>query len=396
MKIFLIFYFCLFTFCIYGQQVCKGNVKDKTTHLPIPNSSVTYTGKTMGTIANTDGDFVIPFFNTSTDTLLITCIGYKTLKISTVNLNVHNPLLIQLEQQSVELEEVIVLSESPNAFLKRMSANSVKHLYNPVMLETYYREFVKKNGQFSRFSDGILNFYLENKGKKKIESIYVLQSRAKEAKVEAEEGKDVDMPPIFGPDKIADFYYVQRSMIKFTDSAKYDINIKLAKGKESQDYYILEVTPKPDIKEPLSLGKIFIDKSSSIITRVEMEVPESNRPYLPEINVLIVREKISYRNIILEYRIVGEKCYLKYAKINYGLHIYDKKKTNLNFDFRIELLTYNANYNQVKPYDDKPKYTKNTLYKHGTDYNNEFWKSYGVIVSTDEEIKMIESMKEKK
>ncbi|MBC8884310.1 hypothetical protein H9X57_15775 [Flavobacterium piscinae] len=65
------------------------------------------------------------------------------------------------------LEEVIVTNKPIHQILAGILANSKNQLDKSIKLETYYREFVKINDNYSKFADGLIDFYVLPKKKKK-------------------------------------------------------------------------------------------------------------------------------------------------------------------------------------------------------------------------------------
>ncbi|SHG27605.1 TonB-linked outer membrane protein, SusC/RagA family [Flavobacterium fluvii] len=91
---------------IYGQQVLKinGNVKDAKLGGPLPGVSVLVKGTTNGTSADFDGNYTISA--KSTDVLVFSFIGYKTLQVPVSG---KTKIDVSLSEESNQLDEIVVV-----------------------------------------------------------------------------------------------------------------------------------------------------------------------------------------------------------------------------------------------------------------------------------------------
>ena len=106
--------FALFIFFIgattFSQTELKGKVADFLTYEPIESASVYIENTTVGSITNTDGNFVlkVPQQNLK-DTLVISSIGYKSFRI--VISEFVNGSDIFLEEDVASLDEVVIVAD---------------------------------------------------------------------------------------------------------------------------------------------------------------------------------------------------------------------------------------------------------------------------------------------
>jgi len=99
----------------FGQTVIQGNVVNKKTKLKVPFATVGLTGENIGTNANENGFFTFTqkVINLR-DTLIVSCVGYETLKLPIENL----PQTIELYEKQVLLSEVTVTSKLKWEYVK--------------------------------------------------------------------------------------------------------------------------------------------------------------------------------------------------------------------------------------------------------------------------------------
>lgn len=69
---------------------------------------------------------------------------------------------ICLSQETLLLPEVTVGGFSGFELLRQAVANTQKKLLLPGKIDAYYKEFVVANGEYTRFSDGAISYYVHN------------------------------------------------------------------------------------------------------------------------------------------------------------------------------------------------------------------------------------------
>ena len=131
---------CMTAFTAQGQQLILGTVTGPDG--PVVGATVRITSSQEGTVTNVEGNFELEA-ESEDITLEIRSIGYKT-RIASIQLPVDEPLVIQLEESSLGLDEVVItgtlepvfVSQSPiktevlttkhfNTFMPSASANLV-------------------------------------------------------------------------------------------------------------------------------------------------------------------------------------------------------------------------------------------------------------------------------
>lgn len=102
MKIFL---FLLFPAISYGQHIYTGSIVNKLTKEKIPFATIGLIKENIGTNADEQGKFNLTG-KYETDTLIISCVGYETLKIYSGNLP--SDKLFKLQGKKITLKEVVI------------------------------------------------------------------------------------------------------------------------------------------------------------------------------------------------------------------------------------------------------------------------------------------------
>ncbi|MEO0527512.1 MAG: carboxypeptidase-like regulatory domain-containing protein [Bacteroidota bacterium] len=111
--------FCLFSIVLIAQKDYKGAVYDAKTSIPLPYVNIGIQNKGIGTVSDESGLFHLEI-NTAdfspVDTLVISSIGYKTIKRAVLDLEfVYNDYpKILMQPKLIALEEVVVTNPNAN------------------------------------------------------------------------------------------------------------------------------------------------------------------------------------------------------------------------------------------------------------------------------------------
>ncbi|AWA31459.1 hypothetical protein HYN48_09315 [Flavobacterium magnum] len=122
MRYFAVFFFMLFSAVVSAQekqegQVVSGTVINDNTLLPMPNVNIININKVRGTVSDDKGNFQIAV--TASDTLHISFLGYKSIKVRVTNDWIKNKTTtIHLTEKAYALEEVIVRPYNLTGYLE--------------------------------------------------------------------------------------------------------------------------------------------------------------------------------------------------------------------------------------------------------------------------------------
>jgi hypothetical protein len=138
----------------------SGKVVDLLTKDPVVFASVFKTGTSIGTVTNSDGEFILKIpANGNEGTVSFSYIGYKNKVVPILSLQ-SDRSAITLESYAIPIDEVIVKSIDPVQLLTE-ALNKVKENYavNPEMQTGFYRETIKQNRNYVSISEAVLDIY---------------------------------------------------------------------------------------------------------------------------------------------------------------------------------------------------------------------------------------------
>ncbi len=347
-------------------------------------------GSNVGTVSNQEGNFSLSFPE-PVDSILISHINYGKVSIK-VDVGSSETQIFLLKQKVTELEDVVVTNIPVNEILYRAIQKSKQDLSSPLFLDTYYREFVKTNDSYTKFSDGILTYRLENKKNLK-STVWVKDSRAIELYDESEEEMDWDLTSQLDVRKAFDPIDVKNiGNFKILENVdKYSFDLSILKRKDLKDsLQIIEITPKSNIDEPLFEGKVVINPTSNRITELEYRIPASHIQFTKEANVLILKAKLLGDRMKIVFTDDGDHYCPAYLLKEVNVRVWNKNIDD-TFVFLSDVIVTDMITETEVP-EEKLRYKKKSLYKREKPTKTQFWLGNNSLQLTKEQEKIINSM----
>jgi len=396
--------FSVIIFTSEGQQkklFISGYVKDIKDNSFIPYANIYLkSAKQQGTVSNIEGSFklLLPD-NFAEDTLFISYVGYQTKKKHILKNNVSDSVSIFLTEMPVVLNDVLVLGTTPLTFLKEAAKITSESCVSPAILNAYYREFISKNGFFTKFADAMVDYYVEYRGSKSSKvQVRVAESRAKSVDVEIEtkSGGNFDIPQQLDIESLPYFFDAQRKLnfvLEHGDNGDfYDFDLYEV-AQDSDEFFKVVFSPKKGIEKLLFEGSFLINKESSVIHSVQYILPDSHKVYAKVYKLPFgFRVQQSAMNIYVQYQAIGDKYHLKFAKVSASLHVFDKKGLDITHAFSNEMLVNAIDYQSPKEFNSSEVWRKKSIVKRGNNYRTKFWEGQQGLMATEAEQKIIESL----
>lgn len=382
--------FANFTFAqmihIQGRLISESNIDS------LGYAMVNVKGKNINTITNRVGFFSLSENLTLGDSIVFSHIAYepKTVTLSELK-EIGN--IIKLSPKTYTLDEVAIVGGSAVNKLKKALEVSKSNLSLPIRLETYYREFVKEDSQYTKFSDGLIDIELSGNTENFKTKVFVKQSRAIELKTE--ENKDFDWninSPLDIKNLAAPFFFNALSeLIKNADN--YEFFTSYINDKNVKDLVTIKFTPKAGNKELLYQGEITIDQQSNYILSYSIGLEQSISKTPKVINMLVLKGQLKQNEILVMFQTDNGNYRPWYANKRTAIKVWNNKKLDLTFSFSSDLLVNQVVNELVEPHSPNSVYTKKSLYPLGNNYQSPFWEKQKTIQLTSEEEKIINQLK---
>jgi protease II len=156
-----------------SQKTITGLVVDKTDGTPLPYAYLKLDNVGIGTVTEGDGKFTITIPKKyDSYTITISYLGFEDLQLSVQNFKTKNGETFAMASEATSLNEVVVKAPekmpSAKALLKKVIKNIPENYANsPTMITGYYRETMKENGVYMKYTDAVSNYYEAPYRKKK-------------------------------------------------------------------------------------------------------------------------------------------------------------------------------------------------------------------------------------
>jgi hypothetical protein len=371
------------------QTDIRGVLKDADTKEPIISASVGIKNLGVGTITNEEGVFQLTV--PKSEQIIISCLGYKTLSLNVSDFSDETRAILM--EQNVEILEEVIISKIPlHQILGEVISISKARFNRPIILNAYYREFVKENGKYTRFSDGLLDYHISGNPQKTKSELIVKQNRSILLPISDEEeevfnlGSILDVQNGYG----YSFGLLNKNILEDKKYDDYDLGLKSKKDKEGKELLVITIEPKPEIEKVLFKGTITYDPETKLIYDYDLFYSPSHTKYVKEINILIARLSLLDFKIKATYKMVNDNYLISNTNRYVKFKVWTKKHIALS-ESRSDLLVTDFSKEDLA-YDKKEVYNKKYLYKKQSQYKDKFWQKNNAIVLTAEEEKIIDDL----
>jgi hypothetical protein len=311
--------------------IIRGRILDKSNLEPLPYSSVYLAGKSIGTVSNESGKFLLKLNSKYiSDTVSITCIGYRKIKAPVYTL-VNSERDFLLKPDVISIQEVIIRKINPvNLLQSAAEAITSNYPQKPAILTSFYRELVKKGSRYMMVSEAILENYKSGYNQSAVsDQVKILKGR-KNTDVNT---RDTIMLKLKAGLNTMLMLDVVKHMPEFMSGENLPFyNYKLADivVDNGRDQYAIEFTPVPKSQEAYYSGRILLDVRNLAFTWVEFHIDPDKlnlatdhfivrKPPYTKVKVL----KANYR---IAFKAVGNKYYLHLIQCEMEFRIRDKKQ----------------------------------------------------------------------
>ncbi len=380
----------LFCFTTFAQNIAiRGIIKDAVTKEPIIAASIGVQNSGLGTITNEEGVFQLSAPKSAT--IVISYLGYKTKFIP--GFDFKEDKIILLEQSEEVLEEVMVTKIPLPKILEDIIIASKARFNKPIVLHTYYREFVKVDGKHKKFSDGVLDYHANGGSKKTKSDLIVKQNRSFSLTATNEDDDDQISGTLNVQKGISNSYsfeFLEKYILKDKNLVNYELTLKSRKNVDGRELYAIIIEPRKEIEKALYEGAVVYDPETKLIYDVDLHLAESHKQFPRTVSLLGLHVAFLETKFRAAYKMVNNNYVLSYNNRHVKYKVWTKKEQEITesrsdlivTDFEKDDLTYNK----------KAVYKNKYLYDKPTSYNGKFWQKNNAIVLTDEEEKVIASL----
>ncbi len=379
-----------------------GRVVNQKTRKPIRYANISIVGKPIGTISNTDGDFILKVGPENKNELIaFSCLGYLVEKIPVDQIKPND--IILLKPASIFINEVLVNPISPEMVLDKALENINANYFTQFMMtEAFYRETVKQDNDYINVSEAVLQI---------LKSPYNNLSR--DDKVHILKGRKI---PEVNPLQWIDFKLqggpktiTQLDLVKMTDTFLdprfrnlYSYEINRVIWYQGHPVYVIRFKPIRNVPFLCYEGEIYVDRETFAIWHINFGLDKQG---LKLASKLLIKKKprgFKIRTIkadyVVDYRQFGNKFYFSSARASLIFKIKDRsEKINSLFQSTSELLITDLEQSQIRRFPRNQAFLITDIFTETIDeYDDEFWGNYNIIKPGENLVKALKNFRLKK
>lgn len=369
----------------YFKEI-SGEVIEKASGKPVPYASISIIGENLGTISNTEGEFVLKVPGYYNDDMLgISSMGYKTYTVP-VNKIDTSAITVELSMDFIPIQEVIIRKTDPlglieSAYEKIEQNYSVK----PSIYTTFYRETVKKNSDFISVSEAVLHIYkapYDNKYEN--DQIKVYKSR----KSISAENIDTVILKLKGGLHTSLMLDIVKNPADFLKSGYfkfYDYNMADIVYYDEHPTYAIEFDQKENVDYPLFKGRLYIDVETMAIRGAEFSLSPRGIHRAADVMVLKKSRKIKVKpleaNYMVNYREVNGKFYLNHIRFETIFKVRKKGKLfSSEFHTTTEMAVNNMDHENAQRFKYRETVKSNDIFLDQVfKYDPVFWGQFNYL-----------------
>lgn len=348
-------------------------------------------GTAIASMSNREGSFSINVPLASADSLLISCVGYKTISISINSLK--EGIIISMQPQVNQLEEVNISAITAlDIVRKALGRISENYAVAPFEAIGFYRETAKLDSTYLSFAEAgmsILNLgYAQRKSQDKI---LVLQERNLQ-----QVGEKAVNNPFGSALKGVPYIVLSNDIVKHPGAIfgsgflkKYTYEITGETMIEGEEAYMISFDQKKEIREALYKGTVIITKDSYAFAAIDFSLSERGSAYaVPDIPLLqrpllsLLGYHFQKRNeeLSLRYYKIDKQWYPYFYSISTSHHVRARKQ-NIAGELAIlaELFISKINKSPIRTYESAVMPTDYSFRKFVSQYTDDYWKNFDYI-----------------
>jgi hypothetical protein len=365
----------------------QGKIVDINTNNPIIFANIYVAGTNIGTVSNSDGNFIIkiPLF-IEDKTLVISSIGYKNTQISFDHLTSENNL-IQLEPNPIPIEEVTIINRDARELLNEALRLVPQNYSNkPVMVTAFYRETIKQNRNYVAVSEAILDGYKSSyTNLVDIDRIKIFKGR-KSSDVKK---MDTVLVKLQGGPQTTFLLDIVKNPLDLLDKdafGYYKYQMGGIVNIDDRQAYVVEFDQLEHIDFPLYSGKLYIDVNDLAFVGADFRISPSKldnaAPYLIRKKPAGMRIDILNASYLVSYRFNDGKWYLNHSRTELILSTrWQKKFFKSTFTAMSEMAITDIDPEEVSKFKYREISHRGDIFVEqvGDFEDPDFWGEYNII-----------------
>ena len=367
------------------QIIVSGKIIDQNTKKPVPFANICLVGRSLGSVSNMNGEFVIKIPGyLQNDSLGISCIGYRTF-IEPLE-TTRNLKIFELQTEYIPIQEVIIRKTEP-LYLIKTAIKKIPDNYNmnPSILTSFYRETIEHGSKYLSITESVLQTYKSGYSENHENDLIKILKGRKSQNLDSRDSLLIKLKAGLSTTLLLDIIKNPADFLQEDYFRYYDYQLADIITDNSRETYVINFRQKEAINEPLYYGKIYIDVNNLAIKNLEFSLDKNgiektgDRFVIKKPRWLIVKPvEANYR---VSYREFGHKYYLNLIRCETGFRIRHRKQIfSALYDSKIEMVVTDIDTSDVRRFRHRDVAKPEIIF---TDLLNEkpdvFWENYNYL-----------------
>jgi len=363
-----------------------GMAKDASSHQKIVFASVSVPGTDIGTVTNSDGEFILKVKKSlNAEFFEITHLGYVNKKFE-INSSLGNDRVFYMEQHTFPLQELIVRPKEPRDLVK-MALRNIKLNYSekPNMMTGFYRESIKQGREYLSISEAVVDISKASYTGMQSDQVKVFKGRKGSNVKKA----DTLMVKLQGGPNVALLLDIAKNndlIISLDSLDNYAYEMTSVVNIDDKPNYVISFTPKVNISYPLYYGKLYITEDNLAITMAEFsldltDAEKASRQFVrtKPTGLIFTPTATSY---LVTYKQQGAKYYLNYVRIELKFKSDWKRKWfKNNYTIMSEVAITDRHENNIVRFTNQELFKSSMVFADKIKFfgDDDFWGAYNII-----------------
>lgn len=363
----------------------SGKIIDGKNEDPVKYASVSLINKPIGTITNTDGNFLLKIHpDFIRDTIIISCMGYAQIMMPAYKILDED--IIVMSPVSIRIKEVKVVATTPEKLLQNIRDHiSENYSEDSKLMTAFYRETIKQDNDYINVSEAVIEILkAPYSSPSKSDLVRIIKGR-----------RSPDVKPFQwlnfklqgGPFTITKLDVVKtvESFIDKEYQNSYIYNISKVIRYNENPVYILEFKPVAEFNELGFVGEIYVHRETFAIVHVDFHFNKSGLKKAESVMIKKkpkgVKAKPIYTNYEVNYQQYLEKWHLANVKASVKFKVRSKNdKINSEYHSISDLLITDIQDTDLKKFDRDESFTQRDIFVEMiNNYDPDFWENYNII-----------------
>ena len=373
---------------LFSGKVVEGYIIDRQTREAISSCYVAVEGAGMGTVSNSDGRFALKVPDTlSNARIVISHIGYRStiLPLSVVS-GIKSEIC--LDPVAIQLQEVVVRYVPAQKIVREMlDHRSKNYSKEPACFTSFYREGVEYGQHFVSLTEGVCQIYKTGFGATGEDQVKLLKMR----NIRNPRYPDSILVKIQAGVRsslLLDIINHTSDFLSHNRDNEYNFTRTGMERIDSGRAHVIAFEQKPEVKEPLFTGKLYIDADNWALVKAEFEV---NPRYIRQVSPNFILRKS--KNLDIEaHRVAYTVTYQQWSGHYWVSHVRGdlqfkvKRKKGLFGSAHLlnaffEMVTCKIDTNDVKRFPNRERLPTGQIFSQTHfAYDSDFWEQFNTIV----------------